>query len=164
MSPSPDEIRTERLRTRLVRAIHNVSAWWGVAPDQAATVLEALRDQVSRERRIGNHPWPDPSHARYDPGTPDDELREMAYTAAAAIADQGVRPSQRNCWAWCKARGARKREAMALRIVGSVVASLSAGEVASTVVRQGESGFGGDSSPSPATTLDRGGGKDRLGA
>jgi len=144
MSQTPDEIRVCMLRNKLERVIRNVSEWWGIAPDQAAMVLEGLRDQVSRERRIGPVPWPDPSHARYNPGTPDAELRELAYTAAAAIAGQGVRPSQRNVWAWCKARGARKREVMALRIVGSVVASLSAGEVASTVVRQGERPSGAD--------------------
>jgi predicted Fe-S protein YdhL (DUF1289 family) len=135
MPPTPDEIRTDMLRTKLERTIRNVSEWWGITPDQAATVLDGLRDQVSRHRSIGGHPWPDPGRARFDPGTPDANLREMAYEGAAAIAAQGVRPSQRNVWAWCKARGARKRHAMALRIIGGVVAVLSAREVAATYVR-----------------------------
>jgi hypothetical protein len=135
---TPDEIRSGQLRTKLVKTLRNVSAWWGISPDQAALVLGTLRHELEQDQRIGAESWPDPLHARYNPGTPDAELREMAYAAALAIAGQGLRPSQRNVWAWCKSRGARKRETMALKIVGSVVAALSAREVASTVVRQGE--------------------------
>jgi hypothetical protein len=134
-SRTPDEIRSYMLRSKLERTIRNVSAWWGITPDQAAMVLGTLRDQVCRERRIDSQPWPDPGHARYNPGTSDAELREMAYQGAAEIAGQGVTPSQRNVWEWCKGRGARKREAMALRIIGSVLAALSAREVAAAVVR-----------------------------
>ena len=140
---TPDEIRSDMLRTKLMKTIRNVSAWWGVSPDQAAMALGALRNELERDHRIGAEAWPDPRHARYNPGTPDAELREMAYEAALAIAGQGLRPSQRNVWAWCKSRGARKRETMALKIVGSVVAALSAREVASTYVRQGERAIDG---------------------
>ena len=137
MSMSSDEVRSDMLRTKLVKTIRNVSAWWGVSPNQAAMVLGALRNELERDQRLGAESWPDPRHARYNPGTPDSELREMAYEATLAIAGQGLRPSQRNVWAWCKSRGARKRETMALKIVGSVVAALSAKEVASTVVNSG---------------------------
>lgn len=135
---TPDEIRSDMLRTKLAKTLRNVSAWWGIAPDQAAMVLGALRHELERDQRIGAEAWPDPRHARYNPGTPDAELRELAYEAALAIAGQGLRPSQRNVWARCKSRGARKRETMALKIVGSVVAALSAKEVASTFVSRGE--------------------------
>ena len=140
---TPDEIRSDMLRTKLVKTIRNVSAWWGISADQAAMVLGTLRYELDQDHRIGAEAWPDPRHARYHPGTPDSELREMAYEATLAIAGQGLRPSQRNVWAWCKSRGARKRETMALKIVGSVVAALSAKEVASTVVRQGERAIDG---------------------
>ena len=137
MSMSSDEIRAFMLRTKLVKTIRNVSGWWGIKPDMAAEVLGALRNELERDHRLGAEAWPDPRHARYNPGTPDSELRELAYEAALAIAGQGVRPSQRNVWAWCKSRGARKRETMALKIVGSVVAALSATVVATTVVNSG---------------------------
>lgn len=134
-SMTPDEIRTERLRSRLVRAIHNVSAFWGVSAEQAAVILATLHDEVSHWRTIGGHPWPDPSCAAYCPGTPDDELREMAYQGAAAIAGQGITPSQRNVWRWCVENGGRKRQRVGLKIVQEVLTALSAGEVAAAVVR-----------------------------
>jgi hypothetical protein len=145
MSQTPDEIRTERLRARLVRAIFNVSSFWGVSAEQAAVILASLRDEVGHRRTIGGHPWPDPSHARYDPGTADDELREMAYQGAAAIAGQGITPSQRNVWRWCVEHGGRKRQRVGLRIVQEVLTALSAGAVAASLVRdvQGRS-FGSD--------------------
>lgn len=135
MSMTPDEIRTERLRTRLVRAIFNVSSFWGVSPEQAAEILEALRAEVISVRKIGGHPWPVRNCAAYRPGMPDDALRSLAYQGAAAIAGQGIIPSQRNVWAWCVQRGARKRQAVGLRIVQTVLSALSAGEVAAAVVR-----------------------------
>lgn len=135
MPPNPDEIRIDMLRTKLERTIRNVSEWWGITPDQAARVLDGLRDQVSRERRIGSQPWPDPSRARYDPGTPDEKVRAMAYQAAAEIAGQGSLPSQRNVWAWCVRQGARKRQSVGLRIVREVLADLGARAVAASVVR-----------------------------
>ena len=134
---TPDEIRSDMLRTKLVKTIRNVSAWWGISADQAAMVLGTLRYELDQDHRIGAEAWPDPRHARYNPGTPDSELREMAYEAATTLAAQGTKPSGRNVWAKCKARGARKRETMALKIVGSVVAALSAKAVASTVVNSG---------------------------
>lgn len=135
MSQTPDNIRTERLRSRLVRAIHSVSAWWGVSAEQAAAILANLHDEVRHRRTIGGYPWPDPSHARYDPGTPDDAVRSLAYQGAAAIAGQGIAPSQRNVWAWCVRKGARKRQSVGLRIVREVLKDLGAREVAASVVR-----------------------------
>ena len=133
---TPDETRSYMLRSKLERTIRNVSEWWGIKPDQAAKVLDTLRDELNRAGRIGTEPWPDPCRARYNPGTPDAELRELAYQGAMALAAAGTRPSARNVWCWCKARGVRKRQAMALRIVGSVVATLSAREVAASYVRR----------------------------
>lgn len=135
MSQTADEIRTERLRSRLVRAIHNVSAWWGVSAEQAAAILANLHDEVRHRRTIGGHPWPDPTHAAYRPGTPDDELREMAYEEAAVIAGLGIAPSQRNVWSRCVRQGARKRQSVGLRIVREVLKDLGAREVAASVVR-----------------------------
>jgi hypothetical protein len=134
MPTTPYETRTVMLTGKLRRTLLNVSGWWGIGLPQALTVLAALQAELSAAQHRGTLQWPDPRLAKYNPGTPDADLRDLAYDGAAALTARGVRPSARNVWRWCKAHGARKREAMALRIVGSVVASLSAREVAATHV------------------------------
>ena len=132
---TPDQVRTARLRAKLERTLFNTCAWWGVGPNEAALVLDDLGAQVRRERRIGNHPWPDLAEANYNPGTRDDAIRELAYEAVAVMSALGVRPSARNVWRRLKEGGVRKRQSTALRIIGSVVSSLASREVAGSYVR-----------------------------
>ena len=141
----PDETRSRKLHEKLKRTLVNVSGWWGIGPEQATATLDRLRGDLVDQLQSGTLKWPDPSEAQYAPGTPDDELRELALVGVAAIAAQGILPSARNVWRWCRAQGARKRQSDALRIVGSVVAVQRAAEVAAAFVR-GAVTPGGDQS------------------
>jgi hypothetical protein len=127
-------LREAALERKLRNHVFNLSQWWGAVPSQAITVLTRMRDDYAAQLQAGTLQWPDPKLARYCPGTPDEDLRELATKGAAVIAAQGVRPSARSLWAWCRAQGARKRDGTALRIVGSVLACLSARAVAAAVV------------------------------
>lgn len=134
-SITPEQVRGRALRNRLRRCLLNVSGWWGISPMQATQVLRELSDELTTGQRDGTLKWPDGREAKYDPGMPDQELRELAYQGVRALTAIGVPLSARCLWSWCKVQGARKRQATALRIVGSVVASIYAGEVAASVVR-----------------------------
>lgn len=128
------------LLRKLQRTTLNTSAWWGVTLEQASAVIDLLHGALEAQCRDGTLAWPDPALARVNPGTHDDQLKAMAAEGAAVIAALGTRPSARNVWAWCRARGARKRQAAALRIIGNVVSDLCAREVAASFVQGGHQG------------------------
>ena len=142
---APNEIRARALREKLQRTLINMCGWWGIGPELAMSALDRFRGDLTSQLQSGSLKWPDPSEARYAPGTPDNELRELALMGVVAIVAQGILPSGRNVWRWCKKHGARKRQSDALRIVGSVVAVQRAGEVAAAYVR-GAVTPGGDQS------------------
>ena len=136
MPATPDEIRAGMLRCKLTRTLVNVARWWGASSHQAAEVLAAMRDELCRTGRIGPVAWPDPREARFNPGMTDAELREMAHRAIADLSANGVQPSGRNVWRWCRAHGARKRDRDAVRIIRGVISVLSARAAGAAYVRR----------------------------
>ena len=132
---TPDQVRSQALEQRLRIKLMNLCTWWGVSPSLALVTLDHLRGDLANQLQSGSLKWPDPSEACYAPGTPNDELRAMAYEGAAALAAAGVPLSARRLWRWLREHGVRKRQSDGLRIVGNVVAIQRAGEVAAAYVR-----------------------------
>jgi len=134
MNNHANAVRASVLYNKLKRKIFNISCWWGISPTQVIEVLNTLMKDLATNQQAGTLDWPDPNEARYCPGMTDDELRVLAHYGALELAGSGTAPSQRNVWAWCKAKGAKKRQRDALRVIQGLLNSLSAEEAPPSVV------------------------------